>query len=72
MIICVQTIPEQVLMVMHKELEIICLTTSWDTLKSNITNNMVTTVYLQQNPTVGGNHYVNYVGWHSYSDGSIM
>lgn len=46
MIICVQTIPEQVLMVMHKELEIICLTTSWDTLKSNITNNMVTTVYL--------------------------
>lgn len=27
MIICVQTIPEQVLMVMYKELEIICLTT---------------------------------------------
>ena len=43
---------------------------SWETLKSNIANNKITAAYLWANTIVGGTHYVNYVGWRSYSDGS--
>lgn len=43
---------------------------SWETLKSNIANNKITAAYLWANTIVDGAHYVNYVGWRSYSDGS--
>ena len=48
----------------------ILTTTSWNTLKSNINSNTMTAAYMWSNTIIDGAHYVNYVGWRSYSDGS--
>lgn len=43
---------------------------SWETLKLNIGSNKIVAAYLWSSTIINGAHYVNYIGWRHYSDGS--